>query len=317
MDLLTPVFPAFAAAPPGVRPAVAPIVAPAAGLVAAALAAPALALGRQALLAQPQALHPALWRAHQLGRHREGTCATGFALLDAELPGGGWPHSALTELLLPHTGVGEMRLLAPALAALGGQSGGQSGGQGGGQGGPGSAHAGSRSILLFDPPALLCGWALAQLGVDARALIVIHGRAGPRQHSLVNPDLLWALEQALRSGHAAAVLAWLPARLRAEHLRRLQLAAQAHAGPVFVFSGIEARCKPSPAPLRLSLACAEPDVLAVRLLKRRGPQCGGVLHLELPAVLGAALREHLQAAPSGQRGPPGGEVAGVVRSHAP
>lgn len=267
---------------------------------------PAASLRAGDVLRLPGLAGKSMWRGSELGSSAQrDVIATGFDALDAELPGGGWPHSALTELLLPHTGLGEMRLLAPALVALGGR------------GEPGSANAGPRSILLFDPPALLCGWALAQLGVDARALIVIHGRAGPRQHTLVNPDLLWALEQTLRSGQAAAVLAWLPARLRAEHLRRLQLAAQAHAGPAFVFSGIEARCKPSPAPLRLSLACAGPDVLAVRLLKRRGPASGGVLHLELPAVLGAALREHLQAAPSGQRGPPGGEVAGVVRSHAP
>ncbi len=306
MDLFTPASSTAVAA--HAAPAVAPVAA-----VAAACGAVA-ALGRQALLAQPQALHPALWRAHQLGRHREGTCATGFALLDAELPGGGWPHSALTELLLPHTGLGEMRLLAPALAALGGR--GEPANAGAGAGAGAGADAAPRSILLFDPPALLCGWALGQLGVDARALIVIHGRAGPRQHSLVNPDLLWALEQTLRSGQAAAVLAWLPARLRAEHLRRLQLAAQAHAGPAFIFCDIEARSKPSPAPLRLSLACAGPDVLAVRLLKRRGPPCGGVLHLELPAVLGAALREHLQPGLPGQRVLPLSGAVGAASSNA-
>jgi protein ImuA len=34
-----------------------------------------------------------------------------------QLPGGGWPQGVVTELLLPHPGVGELRLLAPALAA--------------------------------------------------------------------------------------------------------------------------------------------------------------------------------------------------------
>ena len=33
-------------------------------------------------------------------------------------------------------------------------------------------------ILGIDPPAPLCGWALAQLGIDAQRLIVIHGRDG-------------------------------------------------------------------------------------------------------------------------------------------
>ena len=63
-------------------------------------------------------LHPALWRAHQAGRQRDAVVASGFADLDAVLPGGGWPQRALTELLLPHPGVGEIRLLAPALAAV-------------------------------------------------------------------------------------------------------------------------------------------------------------------------------------------------------
>jgi protein ImuA len=71
--------------------------------------------------AAPESLHPALWRASQVGQTRAGTLPTGFVELDAELPGGGWPHRVLTELLLPHPGVGEMRLLAPALAALAGR----------------------------------------------------------------------------------------------------------------------------------------------------------------------------------------------------
>ncbi|HEY6135183.1 MAG TPA: recombinase RecA, partial [Rubrivivax sp.] len=102
---------------------------------------------------EPETLHPALWRAHQLVRPRDAALATGFAELDAELPGGGWPRRVLTELLLPHPGVGEMRLLAPALAAV--------------------AQV-QRSVMLFDPPAALCGWALGQLGVDVQQLIVVH-----------------------------------------------------------------------------------------------------------------------------------------------
>ena len=100
-----------------------------------------------------------------------------------------------------------------------------------------------RSVMLFDPPAPLCALALAQLGVDAQALIVIHGRDGAHgaRHLLASADLLWALEQALKSGQVGAVLAWLPARLRADALRRLQLAAQSHDGPVFLLRDIEAR----------------------------------------------------------------------------
>lgn len=216
----------------------------------------------------PELLHPSLWRGHQIARPRDAALATGFAALDAELPGGGWPHRVLTELLLPHPGVGEIRLLAPALAAVAGLQ---------------------RSVMLFDPPAALCGWALAQLGVDAQQLIVVHGREGSRgatmRHLLASADLLWALEQALKSGHVGAVLAWLPERLRADALRRLQLAAQAHDGPVFLLRGIESRLKASAAPLRLALHAGAPDELSVHLLKRRGPPLAQPLRLPLPPVL--------------------------------
>jgi protein ImuA len=224
-------------------------------------------------------LHPALWRGHQISRPNVAVLPSGFAELDAELPGGGWPRRVLTELLLPHPGVGEMRLLAPALAAV--------------------AQA-QRSVMLFDPPAALCAWALAQLGVDTRQLIVLHGREGSRgaamRHLLASADLLWALEQALKSGHVGAVLAWLPERLRADTLRRLQLAAQAHDGPVFLLRSIESRLKASAAPLRLALHAGAVDELSVHLLKRRGPPLAQPIRLVLPPVLAPALRARAGAA---------------------
>ena len=38
--------------------------------------------------------------------------------LDGQLPGGGWPDSGLVELLPNESGIGELRLLMPALAKL-------------------------------------------------------------------------------------------------------------------------------------------------------------------------------------------------------
>lgn len=43
---------------------------------------------------------------------------TGHAMLDAALPGGGWPEAALTEILIAAQGVGELQLLWPTLARL-------------------------------------------------------------------------------------------------------------------------------------------------------------------------------------------------------
>jgi protein ImuA len=204
-------------------------------------------------------LHPALWRAHQLGRGREVVQASGYAALDAELPGGGWPQGAITELLLAGPGWGEMRLLAPVLARVGAAGGG---------------------VLLVGPPAEPCAEALAQLGIVLSRCVVIRG-----------DDLLWPLEQALRSGQVGAVVGWAPASLKGEALRRLQLAAHSHEGPAFVLRPEAAAAQPSPAPLRLALSGAGPDALAVHLLKRRGPALEQPVMLALPPVLSRAARQ--------------------------
>ena len=242
------------------------------------------------VLAHPEQLHPQLWRAHQLGRAVHAVVPTGFDALDAQLPGGGWPCGVLTELLLAQPGVGEMRLLAPVMAKR--LSAAQGLAQEGGE------------VMLFGPPALPCAQALQQMGVDVGRLVVVHGREGTRgaavRHLLACADLLWALEQALRSGQVGVVLAWLPDRLAAETLRRLQLAAQAHEGPAFLLRGIGERCKPSPAPLRLALHPGHgPDELTAQVLKRRGPAGGPALRLALPPVLPAAARRRWWSAVSG------------------
>ena len=217
----------------------------------------------------PESLHPGLWLAHQLGRHTEAVCPSGFAALDAQLPGGGWPRRVLTELLLAHPGVGEIRLLAPSLAA---------------------AQRSGRPVMLFDPPAQLSAPALQQLGIDVAQLLVVHTRT----RVIPGADSLWALEQALKSGQVAALLAWLPPRLRAERLRRLQLAAQAHEGPAFVVRELEAQQRPTAAPLRLGLRPGGGDLLLLRVLKRRGPPLESVLRIELSPVLSASAGRRLR-----------------------
>ena len=217
-------------------------------------------------------MHPSLWFAHQLGRHDGAALSTGFVALDTELPGGGWPARALTELLLPQDGIGELRLLAPALAAL--------------------TRAG-RTLIWFDPPATPCSRTLQALGVDTRRLVLVRGREGLQGRAralLPAADTLWALEQTLLSGHVGAVLAWLPTRLRADALRRLQLAAHSHDGPAFMLRETDARLKPSPAPLRLLLAAAGADRLTLRVLKRRGPPLAKPIELALAPVLSPTAR---------------------------
>lgn len=204
-----------------------------------------------------------------MGRALGPVLASGFVELDAVLPGGGWPTQVLTELLLPHPGIGELRLLAPVLAALQRQA---------------------RCVMWFDPPAAPCAWALAALGIDTRQLVLVHSRVllkGRARERLPAADILWSLEHALKSGHVGAVLAWLPARLPADALRRLQLAAQAHEGPAFLLRDVQARQQASAAPLRLLLTSAGPDLLRLNVFKRRGPPLAQPLTLVLPAVLSA------------------------------
>lgn len=228
-------------------------------------ASPARGLPVRPALA-PEELHPQLWRAHQLGRSAERPLPSGFEALDAELPGGGWPRRALTELLLPQPGIGEIRLLAACLA---------------------SVQQAGRLVMLFDPPAAVSAPALAEMGLDVAQLLVIQTHL--QLHA--GADRLWALEQALKSGHVGAAVAWMPPRLRAERVRRLQLAAHVHDGPAFVFREPSVQGQASAAPLRLALHPAGADQLALRVLKRRGPPLLAPLHLALPPVLpDAAVR---------------------------
>ena len=176
---------------------------------------------------------------------------TGFAGLDAELPGGGWPVGGLVEVLCSAEGIGELQIVLPALAAL--------------------TAAGHR-VAWLAPPHLPYAPALRAAGVRLECLTVV--RAPGRR------DALWAAEQALRAHAFRALLLWLPRASYAE-LRRLAVAAQAGPGFALAFRPPEAACEASPAVLRLALepalesgletgAIRAPSRLAVRILKRRG-----------------------------------------------
>ncbi|MEX0733370.1 MAG: translesion DNA synthesis-associated protein ImuA [Steroidobacteraceae bacterium] len=192
--------------------------------------------------------HPALWRGNDAGALP--TVPTGFRPLDARLPGGGWPLSTLIELLVPSAGVGEIRLLLPALCTLA------------------AATAGEpRWIAWLAPPHLPYAPALADAGLDPARMLVIRPRAGL--------DRLWAMEQALRSGACAAVLGWIGAA-GDQALRRLKLAAEEGHTPGFLLRPATHRDECSPAALRLALTARDYG-LDVEILKSRG---GGPARVE-------------------------------------
>jgi len=180
-----------------------------------------------------------LWRGGELSTTTH-TVSTGFAALDEQLPGGGWPRGALTEILLTRVGVGALRLLMPALAALSRQE---------------------RWLNWVAPPYLPYAPALAAAGVQLSRILLVHPDA--RQ------DGLWAVEQSLRSGTCSAVLAW-PVIDDTGTLRRLQLAAEAGDSAGFLFRPGHMAQRPSPAALRLQLDSDARGRLSVRILKRRG-----------------------------------------------
>ncbi|HEY6242056.1 MAG TPA: translesion DNA synthesis-associated protein ImuA [Burkholderiales bacterium] len=184
-----------------------------------------------------------IWRGDSLNRAGTPTVSCGFPELDAELPGGGWPVGALTEILPAHEGIGELRLLGPALAGLS-----------------------KRGLQLawIAPPHLPYAPALAAAGIDVAKLLIVR-TASTR-------ETLWAAEQVLASNACGAVLAWLlkeNCAARYAELRRLQISAEGGQAPVFMFRPPEIARESSPAALRIGLAASNGG-LAVRVLKRRG-----------------------------------------------
>ena len=204
----------------------------------------------------PVELHADVWHAHTLATPVAQVVATGAAALDAQLPGGGWPVGALTELLQAPGVHSEWRLLAPALA-----------------------RCGTAAVVLVAPPHVPFGPALTARGVASQRLLWVH--------SAVAAQRLWATEQALRCAGVDAVLAWLP-QARADQLRRLQMAASEYNRLLFVMRPHTARQESSPAVLRLALEpCGVPaagplpqvDHLRLHILKRRGPPLEQAVHV--------------------------------------
>ena len=197
---------------------------------------------------------------------------SGFAALDRELPGGGWPAGALTEILAAREGLGELQLVVPALAEL---------------------SAGERRIAWLAPPHLPYAPALAAAGVRLEFLVVIRPR-GRR-------DALWAAEQVLRAGACHALLAWLPS-VRYVELRRLAVAAASSPGFAVLFRPMQAARESSPAALRLALESGD-GRLAARILKRRG------LPLAAPLRIPVRRPVHVVGGAALSRSPVAGAVA--------
>lgn len=208
-----------------------------------------------------------IWRASKMDTDIPQGIPSTYPLLDEHLYGGGWPQNGLTELLLNKPGIGELRLITPALAKL--------------------SQEQKRWLLWVSPPYIPYAPALAKAGVDlSRILIVNTTHYG---------DMLWVLEKALASKSCSAVLAWpdfvqknTPQNKRSQslekHLRRLQIASKEGQSLGILFRKDKAAKNASPAELRIQLqaqvAVSEHSRLKVKILKRKGGWASDFLDIE-------------------------------------
>lgn len=175
------------------------------------------------------------WRGH------ERACIeaepTQHHVLDALLPGGGWPVGAFCEIVHAKDGLGELSLVLPLLAHL---------------------TRSGRPVALLAPPHLPYVPAFLSQEIELGQLLVVEAP---------EPDSFWAAEQLLHA-HAAAVLLWAR-RAEPQVLRRLQLAAEDVRAFVFLFHDGRLR-NFSPAALRLRVLLDR----QVEILKCRGGAIG-------------------------------------------
>jgi protein ImuA len=214
-----------------------------------------------------ESIHPALWRGSQLARVYGKTVETGYAALSAELPGGGWPLGALVELLVQQPGIGEMRLLRPAMSELS-----------------------KRPIALLQAPHAPNALAFSYLGLPMSKLM--------RLRAPKTADALWCAERILQAKSCGALIFWQQ-HIRAEALRRLHLAVQATETLLVLIRPLASAQDASPATLRLGVRPADGG-LVVDVLKRRGPTRTEKLSVSLqpsPILLSpyGRVRRHLSS----------------------
>lgn len=182
-------------------------------------------------MTQPEAIQQLLsrrdtWRG-QRPRPDGHTMASGHEALD-QLLQGGWPTTALTEIILQHPGIGELSLLLPVMR---------------------QCTREPRQLIWLNPPHQPFAPALARAGLDLGQQLIVCS-SNPK-------EWLWAAQKILRSG--ALLLAWpLCQSIPYSELRKLQLAAAECDFPSFLFREPITLTESSPAALRLELAGFEP-----------------------------------------------------------
>ncbi len=149
---------------------------------------------------------------------------TGHALLDAQLPSGGWTRGGLTELIARNP-MAALPVMLPSLQRLARMR---------------------RRIAVIVPSSVPLARALIAAGIDERQVVEFDAT-----------DVQWSAEQALRDGGFSAVITWLGHADYAQ-LRRLHVAADSSDSLAFALRPASAINEfGSPAALRMSVHADE------------------------------------------------------------
>lgn len=190
------------------------------------------------IISLSQWLHPVTTEKRQYER-------TGLPSLDAQLPGGGWPLGSVTELCATHNEIGALSALVPTMARL---------------------TRADRKIVLMAPKNMADIEQLGDQGLRMRHVNVL------RAH---DENALWAMEQKLRSGEIAMLVAWVDG-IRNRDVRRLQDAASAGGAMAMLFRKAGASRFSRASSLHLLLRPGTDGLLDIEILKPRGQRAGTV-----------------------------------------
>ncbi|MEM7251129.1 MAG: translesion DNA synthesis-associated protein ImuA [Pseudomonadota bacterium] len=180
---------------------------------------------------------PAIWRGetHHAGRY----LSTGHDAIDKNLPGNGWRLGSLTEILCDQEGIGELRLIMPALAELQQQN---------------------RWIVWVAPPYIPYAPALVYNGFELSRFLWINTES--------DSDGVWAIEQVLNHPLCGAAVLWT-GTANDRDLRRMQIAAESSGSWAIAFRPMAAVKSFSPAATRVAVKLQKRQML-LRFLKCRG-----------------------------------------------
>lgn len=178
-----------------------------------------------------------VWQGTQTEPVSEKGHDSGFAALNDSLTSAGWPADGVIEILHEQRGIGEINLIMPILSQLSQKE---------------------KYCIWVAPPYRLNAPALLQAGVNLKQQLVITPSA--------QRDVLWVLEECLRSKAVSIIFAW-PEKLKHEQMRRLQMLAVENQVSCFLFRSQGS--DNTPCALRIHLRAEDHDTLQVHVLKRK------------------------------------------------